>query len=172
MRSGGHAQNFKYLPIIQGSEDNHFPRIIKIAGIYPHLSPEDLLAPTSNPAAPIGSWAYDFSEADGPQLGTVALPGSEVITDCLDPVVVISKSTDLGVNLVDEVEMLVVIDRLDTEFKTDKFYIFKTPSNKLIIQWADIVQPGYEILGKVILCTAPFSKSMKAVKSGFLEDDD
>jgi hypothetical protein len=36
-----------------------------IAGVYPELSPEDLLEPTSNPAAESGMWSYDFPDAEG-----------------------------------------------------------------------------------------------------------
>lgn len=38
----------------------------------------------------------------------------QVITDCIDPVVVITKNTALGVSVVEEVEMMVVIDRGST----------------------------------------------------------
>lgn len=99
MKYGGHNENFKFLPmirfdslisfyteyaylstyfIISGTEDEHFPRIIHIAGVFPNLTPEQLLAPISSPAAPAGSWTYEFADPDGPQLGTVALPGSKV----------------------------------------------------------------------------------------------
>ena len=54
MKSGGHAQNFKFLPLFRGSRSLHFPRIIQIAGVYPEMTPEDLLAPVSSPAASAG----------------------------------------------------------------------------------------------------------------------
>jgi hypothetical protein len=65
MKSGGHSQNFKFLPLLRGTKTVHFPRIMHIAGVYPELSPEDLLGPTSNPAADAGEWAYDFPDAEG-----------------------------------------------------------------------------------------------------------
>lgn len=65
MKSGSHAQNFKFLPLLRGTKTVHFPRIVRIAGVYPDLSPEDLLEPLSNPAADAGMWSYDFPDAEG-----------------------------------------------------------------------------------------------------------
>eukprot|EP01036_Dinobryon_divergens_P036532 gene36532-47589_t len=174
MKFGGHNQDFKFLPMIRGSQDEHFPRIIHIAGVYPNLTPEQLLAPISNPAAPPGAWTYEFADPDGPQLGTVALPGSEIITDCIDPVVVITKNTALGVAVVEEVEMMVVIDRGDRDWSEDNFFIFQTPENELAIQWSDsdYLDDGYEILGRVVLCSVPFTNKMKKKPTGFMEEDD
>ncbi len=61
----------------------------------------------------IGMWQFDFSDPEGPQLGTVALPPSSVIQLALDPVVVISRSVELGLSLTNnvEAEVLIVIDR-------------------------------------------------------------
>jgi hypothetical protein len=51
MKFGSHGTDFKYIPIHQGKERENFPRIVQIAGIYPELSPEDLLAPP--PSLPV-----------------------------------------------------------------------------------------------------------------------
>jgi len=158
--------------MIKASSDEHYPRIIQIAGMFPDLSAEDLMAPSSTPAAPKGSWTYDFSDPSGPQMAVVAIPGSQVITDCIDPVVMITTNTALGLNKIDlEMEMMVVVDRGDTYFSPDNFYVFKTPENRLTVEWCQELQPGYEILGKVIVCTVPYLQS-STPKSGFAEDGD
>jgi hypothetical protein len=169
--SGKHGSNFKYLPILQGDPDEPFPRIIHIAGIYPHLTVEQLFAPVSPQGASAGAWSYDFGDPDGPQLGSVALPGSGVITACIDPVVVIAKNSDLGVAAVEEVEMIVVIDRGDRDFVTGKFYIFLTPEQTLDIRWMETLEEGYTVLGRVALCAMPFTESMRPKATGFLEDE-
>jgi hypothetical protein len=171
-RSGLHGQNFKFLPIIQGNPKKHFPRIVCIAGVYPDLSPEELMAPSSSPAAPVGRWMYDFSDPDGPQLGTVAIPGSDVVTECIDPIAVIAKNTVLGVDAPEDMEMVVLIDRANRNFSPDNFYIFKTPSNTLLIQWTESISQGYQCLGKVVLCLSPFLESMRTALSGFAEADE
>lgn len=172
MAMGGHGTQFKFLPIIRGTPEEHFPRIIHIAGVYPHLTYEDLLAPISPPAPSPGAWSYDFPDADGPQLGSVALPGSDTISECVDPVVVIAKNTDLGVSAPEELEMIVVIDRADRTFEPGKFFIFLTPDQTLDIKWMDKLEPGFEIVGKVALCAMPFTASMAPKATGFLEEDE
>lgn len=171
MKSGGHNQNFKFLPLLRGSKSAHFPRIMQIAGIYPDMTPEDLLAPESTAAPQPGHWSYDFAEESGHSKGSVAIPGSRAITACIDPVVMIATNTALGVQLKEEVEMLVVVDRGDTIFSPEYFFVFKNPDNQLVLQWADKVEPGFEVLGRVALCTVPYMKSMAAPDTGFAEAD-
>lgn len=170
MKSGGHGQNFKYLPLIQGSDDELFPRILKIAGAYPSLTPDELMSPISSPSPPVGSWVYEFTDLDG--WGTVALPGSSVLNNAIDPVVMIATNTDLGVSIVEEVEVLVVVDRGDRGFSPDSFFVFKTPKNDLSIMWCDEIPKDYVIMGKVVVCAIPFTESMKSKSTGFMEDDE
>lgn len=172
MKSGGHGQGFRYLPTERGGRKYHFPRIIQIAGVYPDLSPEELLAPTSNPAPAVGTWAYDFSDPEGPQLGVIALPGSDVITGCEDPVVIITTNIALGLSYPEEVEMVACIDRGNRELVSDCFFAFRTPDNRVQIQWSDSLEPGYEILGKVVMCLVPFLASMSKPATGFAEEDE
>jgi Rubisco Assembly chaperone C-terminal domain len=171
MKTGGHAQNFKFLPLLRGSRSFHFPRIIQIAGVYPDLTPDDLLAPKSMPAVGAGLWAYDFPDKDSPDQGTVAIPGSAAITDCIDPVVMITTNTALGVVLTEEVEMLVVVDRGDRYFTPECFFVFRTPEDSLVLQWSDRLEPGYEVMGRVALCTVPYAPSMGTASTGFAETD-
>ena len=171
MKTGGHAQNFKFLPLLRGSSSFHFPRIIQIAGVFPDLTPDDLLAPTSTPQVGAGLWAYDFPDADSPDRGTVAIPGSAAITDCIDPVVMITTNTVLGVALTEDVEILVVVDRGDRYFTPECFYVFRTPQDTLVLQWADSLEPGYEVMGRVALCTVPYMPSMGTASTGFAESD-
>lgn len=115
---------------------------------------------------------YDFSDPSGPQLGTVALPPSDVVTYAVDPIALISTSSSLGLKLVEELEVVVVIDRGDREFNQERFYAFKSPENKVVVQWSDRMEPGFEILGRVILCTVPWTEGMRQPKSGFAESDE
>jgi hypothetical protein len=145
---------------------------MRIAGVYPEISADELLAPPSIPSGGMGCWSYDFPDPDGPQLGIVAIPGSPKITNAIDPTVMITTNTQLGVQLVEEAEMLVVVDRGDLKITRDNFYVFRTPNNDLKIQWTDKVEKGYEVLGKVILCTIPYNAANAPKKTGFMEEDD
>jgi Rubisco Assembly chaperone C-terminal domain len=172
MKSGGHGENFHFMPINQATRKTHFPRILKIAGVFSEMTPEDLMAPPTDAAPPVGTWAYDFSDPEGPQLGTVAIPGSPVLTDSLDPVVMIATSTDLNLKFPEETELLVVVDRADIHHRSDDFYVFRTPENTLRIMWTDRVEPGYEVMGKVVVVTAPFVEAMAPKATGFAESDE
>lgn len=174
MAGGGiHGQNFKYLPVIRGSMDDHFPRILPIAGTFPDITIEQVLAPYSSPGAPAGQWTYEFTDPEGSQLGTVALPGSSVITDAIDPVVLIAKNTILNVNCKEEVEMLVVVDRGDTQFYSGEFFLFHDPRNQqMTIEWFEKRPAHLQIVGLIVQCALPMTESMRPVKTGFLEDDD
>lgn len=160
------------MPMHRAANDEHYPRIMKIAGVYPGLSPAELMAPVSDGAASQGSWAYDFSDLTGPQLGKVAIPGSQTVTNCVDPVVMLTTNAAMGVAAVVEVEMLVVVDRGDRAFNPDSFYVFRAADDTLHVMWCDKVQPGMEIMGKVVVCTMPYVKEMKQPGSGFAESDD
>lgn len=145
---------------------------MRIAGIYPELTADDLLAPPSIPSGGMGCWSYDFPDPDGPQLGIVAIPGSPKVTDAIDPTVMITTNAHLGIPLQMDTEMLVVVDRGDLKLTRDSFYVFRNPNNDLTIEWTDRVEEGYEVLGKVILCTIPYSSENSAKKTGFMEEDD
>lgn len=172
LSGGKHGAGFKFLPVVRGSPEEHLPRIIHIAGFYPNLSVEQVLAPTSPPQPEPGTWNYDFPDPDGPQLGTVAVPGSDVITDCIDPVALIALNTDLGIAYSEEVECVVVIDRGDRVFTPDKFFLFETPDGSLSIEWMKKHDPAYNIIGRVELTMMPWAKSMTPKATGFLEEDD
>ena len=69
--------------------------------------------------------------------------------------------------------MLVVIDRADKDVHEDKFYLINTPNKELIIKWIDEEIPdGFDVIGRVVMCTVPLMPSMRSAPTGFLEEDD
>lgn len=170
MASGKHGDNFKYMSVVQGSKDEHFPRIIQIAGMFPGLSPDELLGPSSSPAAEPGFWTYIFPDPEDPNVGVVAVPGSEVITGCGDPVAIIAKSASLGFKG-EENEVVVIVDRAETDFVPGEFYALQTLDNQVDILWTDSIDEFSAVLGRVVLCMAPADRNAPPT-SGFLENDD
>ena len=75
MKSGMHGEEFHYMPVIKGSRDEHYPRILPIAGVYPGITIEEVMAPSAIPLQDPGSWTYSFPDPDEPNLGTIAVPG-------------------------------------------------------------------------------------------------
>lgn len=174
-----HGQDSCFLPLKQLEMDYDSPRIIQIAGSYPGLSRQDFLAVTSEPSSPKGQWTYDFSDPDGPQLGTVALEGSPVVAGCQDPVVVIAEHPSLGVQLPSEidgsVDLVVLVDRAKNYFGERKFLVVDDPSNGISIaaygSKAELPN-GAEILGQVDLVQIPWLPAMAPTKTGFMEADE
>ena len=152
----------------------------KIAGAYPGLTKDEFLAVTSEPAGEVGQWTYDFSDPNGPQLGTVAVEGSFVVHACADPVVIIAEHPSLGVSLPKTIEnavdLLVVVDRALTTFAERKFLVVQVPGEPEILIRAypskTDMPDGVTILGQVELVQIPWLPSMKPTKSGFMEVDE
>jgi len=168
-----HGQNACFLPLKQLDQDYHSPRIIQIAGAYPGLSFEEFNAVKSQPSAAVGQWGYDFSDPQGPQLGTVALEGSLLLSSCEDPVAIIAEHTSLGLQLpnelVDPVDLIALVDRSLKTFTERYFLVIKTPecSEVTIEAYASIAElpAGGEILGHVLLVQVPWLPRL--VRSSF-----
>jgi len=175
-----HGENTCFLPLLQLDQDYYAPRIVQIAGAYPGLTKEEFEAVQSEPAPTPGQWNYDFSDPDGPQVGTVALEGSNVVAGCEDPVVIIAEHFALGVplpsTLVDPVDLLVLVDRSKKTFAERKFLVVSIPGQRELIigayQAKSDVSSGAEILGQVVLVQIPWLPAMKPTKSGFMEVDE
>ncbi len=179
--TGVHSQNACFLPLKSLAQDYYAPRIVQIAGAYPGLTKQDFEAVTSEPAPTPGQWTYDFSDPNGPQMGTVALDGGKVVTECEDPVVIISDHLTLGVilppTLKDPVDLLVLADRAQRTFEERKFMVVHLPGHtELLIRAypkkSDFLLDGAEILGRVVMVQMPWLPAMKPTKSGFEEVDE
>lgn len=176
---GIHGENSCFLPLTQLDQDYYAPRIIQIAGAYPGVTREEFFAVTSEPTPEQGQWTYDFSDPDGPQLGTVAIESNSVIALCEDPVVLIAEHTSIGVPLPEvikePVDIVVVVDRSANTFAERKFLLLDVPGSGLVIgafpTFPELPQ-NCEILGQVVLCQVPWLPSMKRTKTGFLEADE
>jgi len=173
-----HGQNSCFLPLQQQEEDFCAPRIIQIAGGYPGITKDEYYAVQSEPAAELGQWTYDFSDPDGPQMGTVAIPGSLAVSSCEDPVVLIAEHTSLGVELPETVkgvvDLITLVDRSKTEFSERKFIVFESEGMLEIgaFEKKTDMPLGCNILGRVELVMIPWLPSMKTSKSGFAEADE
>ena len=126
-----------------------------------------------------GQWSYDFSDPDGPQLGTVAIESSNVVACCEDPVVIIAEHTALNVPLPevlkDPVDIVVLVDRAAKRFAERRFLVLDVPGKGLVIGAFPTKQElpqEAEIIGQVVLCQVPWLPCMKPTKTGFLEADE
>lgn len=179
MKASFHGEHACFLPLKQFDEDSYAPRIVQIAGAYPGLTREEFFAVTSEPAPPPGQWSYDFSDPDGPQLGTVAIEGSLLVSNCDDPVVIIAEHTSLGVQLPDAIkepaDLVVMVDRAKNRYGDRKFLVMDIPGEGLSIGAFNMkseLPEGGEILGQVDLVQIPWLPSMTPTKTGFLEADE
>jgi Rubisco Assembly chaperone C-terminal domain len=174
-----HGENSCFLPLNQLEQDFMAPRIVQIAGSYPGLTREEFMAVTSEPPPEQGQWSYDFTDPEGPQVGNIALPGSEISHGAEDPVVIIAEHFSLGVELPavikDPVDLVVLVDRFETGFAERKFVVVDIPGNdglKIAAYNAKADVPrDAKILGRVVMVVIPWLPSMAPTKTGFLEAD-
>lgn len=175
---GLHGDNSCFLPLKQLDQDYYAPRIVQIAGSYPGVTREDYFAVTSEEVPVQGQWTYDFSDPDGPQLGTVAIESSNVVACCEDPVVLIAEHTSIGVPLpsviTEPVDIIVLCDRAANTFAERKFLVLDSPEGLKIGAFPSKpdLPSDCEIIGQVVLCQVPWLPSMKPTKTGFLEADE
>jgi len=146
--------------------------------LYPGITKEELLAVSSEPAAENGQWTYDFSDPNGPQMGTVAFPGSDLVSRCEDPAAIIAEHFSLGVPLPeilkDPVDLLVLVDRAEKGFAERKFLVIDVPGQGITIKAYNLkseLPEGGEIVGRVVYVQVPWLPCMQRKKSGFQEDD-
>lgn len=121
-----------------------------------------------------GSWHFDFSDPEGPQLGTVAMHPSNPVQLAEDPVVVVSTSGEMGISLSNNVnaEILLMVDRADRHFVPNAFFAFAEGDGSVTIRWQEQVEEDQAVLGRVVFVTVPFLPAMKKKASGFLEEED
>mmetsp|Transcript_27171 Transcript_27171/g.63731 ORF Transcript_27171/g.63731 Transcript_27171/m.63731 type:complete len:224 (+) Transcript_27171:69-740(+) len=176
---GLHGENSCFLPLKQLDQDYYAPRIIQIAGAYPGVTREEFFAVNSEATPDQGSWTYDFSDPDGPQLGTVAIESSNVVACAEDPIVIIAEHSSIGVPLPpvieDEVDIIVLVDRAANTFAERKFLVVDVPGSGLVIgafATKSDLPDDYEILGQVVYCQVPWLPAMKSTKTGFMEEDE
>jgi hypothetical protein len=110
----------------------------------------------------------------------VAIEGSNVVSVCEDPVVIIAEHFSLNVPLPDvlkePVDLIVLVDRAKNRFAERKFLILVIPGKDELVIGAfpskETLPPNAEILGQVQLVQVPWLPCMKPTKSGFMEVDE
>jgi hypothetical protein len=177
-----HGENSCFLPLLKLDQDYFYPVIVPIAGTYPGITKDELQAVSSVNFPEQGQWNYDFSDPEGPQLGTVSIPGAPVVYNCVDPVVVISEHTKLGVELpksiTEPVDLICLVDRSRNYFEERQFLLLDVPGNvdgSLLIAAFSAkkdIPEGSTIVGHVVQVQIPWLPAMKSTKTGFMEEDE
>jgi hypothetical protein len=155
------------------------PVLISLAGAYPGITAEQLMAPTPLPFPAVGKWNYHRLTEGGCPTGFVVLPGTELLYDCPNTVGVICSSSSLGAQLADgqEHELVALIDRDDEAvhdpgaMDSQKFYAFADPESTIHIRWLPEVPAGWRVVGKLIYTQLPFVPKPGGA-SGFAETSD
>lgn len=129
----------------------------------------------------MGQWSYDFSDPEGPHLGTVALPGMASVYETEDAVAIVAENTSLGVqlpNINDVVDLIVLCDRSRTHWQERKFLVLDMDGSgqgelKIAAYGTKAEVPvGAKILGHVTFVQIPWLPGMAKKKSGFAEEDE
>jgi len=175
---GTHGTGYRFMPLTSLTNEPA-PMLVAIAGAYPGLTAEQLLAPKPLPFPEAGKWNYHRLVADGMPTGFVALPGSELVMSRPDTVAVVCTSGSLGVELADgaQHEVLALIDRADeavtdmSELSSEEFYAFADAEGRVHIRWIDALPAGWRVLGRMLYAQLPHVKR-PGNSGGFAELDD
>ena len=152
----------------------------QIAGAYPDVDVETYLAVSSDPPADMGQWSYDFSGPEGPQMGTVALPGLSTIYKTEDPVAIIADhitlNVPLGHGITEPIDLVVLCDRSRKYFSERKFLILELEDKPGMVSIAAFnekseIPNNAKIHGQVTFVQIPWLNFMERKKSGFEEED-
>ena len=159
---------------------NYTSQLHQIAGAYPDVDVETYLAVSSDPPADMGQWSYDFSDPEGPQMGTVALPGLSTIYQTEDPVAIIADhitlNVPLGHGITEPVDLVVLCDRSRKYFSERKFLILELEDKPGMVSIAAFnekseIPNNAKIHGQVTFVQIPWLPFMEKKKSGFEEED-
>jgi len=107
-------------------------------------------------------------------MGTIAFPGSANVQACEDPVAIVTNSAHLHISLANnvEAEVVVLIDRANTEFYNNKFFLFADAAGTTYLKWQSELPEGHEVLGRIMLVQIPFLSTMGKKTSGWMEEAD
>ena len=175
---GSHGTGFRFMPLSTMSKESS-PVIVCIAGAFPGLTADQLLAPQPLPFAPAGKWNYHVLTGEAASNGFVAIPGSLLLDENPDTVAVVCNSRDLGLEFPDgnPHEVLALIHRSDVatvdmrEFDDQSFYALSDEAGMVHIRWVPAVPPGWRILGRLLFAQMP-QVQRPGAGGGFAEASD
>ncbi|CBJ33398.1 conserved unknown protein [Ectocarpus siliculosus] len=131
-------------------------RMEQVAGALPEITVAYIMAVGFTPAPEMGMWQYDFSDPEGPQLGTVAVPGGEQVFNMKEPVAIVCPNDDLNIQMPNDEKT-----EMNREFEFGKFFLWDTPSEGLVVRYFEgEPTPGFACVGRVGIVLAPFLPSM------------
>eukprot|EP00316_Scyphosphaera_apsteinii_P016710 CAMPEP_0119302948 /NCGR_PEP_ID=MMETSP1333-20130426/4462_1 /TAXON_ID=418940 /ORGANISM="Scyphosphaera apsteinii, Strain RCC1455" /LENGTH=197 /DNA_ID=CAMNT_0007305475 /DNA_START=107 /DNA_END=700 /DNA_ORIENTATION=+ len=177
-QDGLHGTGYHFMPMT-AMPNEPSPALVAIAGAYPGLSAQQLLAPQPLPLPEQGRWNYHRLIADGLPGGFVAVPGSSLLVSSPNTVAVVCSSESLGIELADGAvyEVLALIDRSDpattnpSAMSPKHFYAFSDTDEVVHIRWIEALPQGWRVLGKLLYTQIPFVKRPGS-GGGFAEMDD
>jgi len=174
---GLHGSESCFMPLDQMDSSIQWPRILRIAGVYPGIVASDVANPPATPPpAGEGEWTYDFPDAHGSEFGVVAVPGSDLLLGAVDPIAIITSTETLGL-LVPPQECLVVIDRAEVDYDERQFFAYADANSRVHIRRLSggsgyAAPDGWTVLGRVIVVKLKYDPSTMAKKGTWMEEDD
>lgn len=179
LQVGKHGENSRFLSLSPLGGEEYLPRIFTVAGRIPDLTVKQLLETPlvlqNRPPNAGNMFLTMLPEGYDGQI--IALPGLEILSQCKDPVVVLSNPADISsvkIPVADGDDVILVIERnIDgIEFDKNKFYA-----------WADgdFVRIGWmkeppadqgKIIGKVMFGMLEVEEEMRSHKSCFKEENE
>lgn len=176
---GKSSQGSRFLCVSSVDSEEFYPRIVLIAGSLPDLSTADFM---KTPSAlysknPVQGNLFLSRLPDGYDGNMVAIPGTEVLTKCGDPVVVLVPPTILSETKLPATpgdDVVVIVDRaMDEPFDSYAFYAWDV-KGKVSIGWLKEDPPAEEAtrIGKVVYGIIEIDESLREKKTCWEEENE
>mmetsp|Transcript_8997 Transcript_8997/g.12490 ORF Transcript_8997/g.12490 Transcript_8997/m.12490 type:complete len:217 (+) Transcript_8997:59-709(+) len=171
---GLHGSSFCFIPLEQLDSDLSWPRILRVAGAYPGVTVDEIKNAALPPApGDKGNWIYEFPDTFGAEYGMIAVPGSDILDSCQEPIVLVASAQSLGLQLRNpDTEVLCVCDRSQTDFSDRSFFAFADSNSNVSIGRFDHFDASFEVLARLVLVFLPFDPSTMAKSGTWLEEGD
>lgn len=174
-----HATNSRFLSISSVGSDEAMPRILPVIGHVPGLAVSTY---TSTPNVSIhGStdagnvFVVNSSALNCP---IVAVPCTEVLATCKDPVSITISADRLSSSklpIVENGSVLLIVDRDVTDVKVDSssFYVWDV-DGAIEVGWIQEIPPGdgIRLVGRVSYGISEVDSSLRTTKSGWEEENE
>ncbi|CDF40736.1 unnamed protein product [Chondrus crispus] len=177
---GKHGEGSRFLSMSAVEAEEHFPRILTVAGRVPELTVKEFMEtpPVLQNRPPNAGNMFVTMLPPGYQGQIIAMQGLEVIAKCMDPVAVLIPAEELSaaqLSISDDADIAVVVERnvSKLDFDKTKFYAWAV-GGRVKVGWVkEMPSPdNAKCLGQVVFGMLEEKEELRKKKSCWEEENE